>query len=312
MLNSLTLLKSFILPGAAAFLISYLATPASVAAARALGAIDMPDGGRKVNTLPTPRLGGLSFFLSFAISGLLFLPFGDKTVGAILLGGGVIVIFGVADDIRGLSPLVKLSAQVFAASLIVLVLGAPLSFSLFGLITIPLPLAFGIIFGIGRIAFTANAVNFSDGLDGLASGISAVACMAIALYAVKNGRTEQGSSAFILAMAILGFLPYNIYRARVFMGDSGSQFLGIAISALALSATPDGSFNLATALFLSVPVLDVWFSTARRIVKRKSPFAADRGHIHHFLLSLGLSHPAAVKILVSLSALVATVALFFV
>jgi UDP-GlcNAc:undecaprenyl-phosphate GlcNAc-1-phosphate transferase len=150
------------------------------------------------------------------------------------------------------------------------VLGAPLSFSLFGLITIPLPLAFGIIFGIGRIAFTANAVNFSDGLDGLASGISAVACMAIALYAVKNGRTEQGSSAFILAMAILGFLPYNIYRARVFMGDSGSQFLGLAIAILSLGNAPGGNFTLESSLFLAVPTIDTTLSVVRRIIKRKS------------------------------------------
>ena len=305
-------LKAFIIPGVAAFLFSFLLTPLTATAAVSLGAIDKPDGVRKINTRPTPRLGGLGFFAAFSLTSLLFLPFGDRTVAAILVSGGIVIAFGVADDIKGLSPPVKLAAQALAASTAVLILGPPTSFSLFGLGTAALSPVIGIIFGIVRITFTANAVNFSDGLDGLAAGLSVVACLAIGLFALKNGRTEAAACAFILAMGIFGFLPYNKYHAHVFMGDSGSQFLGIAISILALRSTADGGLNLATSLFLFLPIADTWLSVIRRLLSAKSPFAADKGHIHHLLLSLGLSHPAAVKILVSLSALIAVITLFFI
>ena len=293
------------------FAIAYALTPATVSAARALGAIDVPDGVRKINRSSMPRLGGIGFFAAFIFGALLFLPFGDKAACAILIGGGIIVAFGVADDIRGLPPTIKLASQLFASAAVVLTVGSPESFSFFGVFSVPLTPAVGVIFSITRIAFTTNAVNFSDGLDGLASGLSAVATASLGIYALKHGDTDTALCAFIITASILGFLPHNKYRARVFMGDSGSQFLGISIAALALCAS-GGGFNLATSLFLAVPIFDTWFSIIRRILKGKSPFAADKGHLHHLLLSIGISHPTAVKLLVSLSAAIATVTLWFI
>ena len=116
-------------------------------------------------------------------------------------------------------------------------------------------------------------------------------------------------AALVLGCATLGFLPHNRYRAHVFMGDCGSQFLGLSIALLSLGTSPRGNFTVETALFLAVPTLDTAFAVVRRIISGKSPFSADKGHLHHLLLKIGVSHPMAVKILVLTSALIASVAL---
>ncbi len=289
---------------AIAFGISYLFTPATIPLCRRVGAMDIPDESRKINTVPMPRLGGLAFFLSCFI--VLF-PFASesRTVAALLSGGAVIVAGGVADDVFNVSPGIKLLIQTLAAFVTMSFIPMPSEFSFFGFFRISLSGIFGFLFVLTRLIFTVNAVNFSDGLDGLASGLSATALISLFLYGMSNSNTVPAISALVLASAVLGFLPYNKYHAKVFMGDAGSQFLGLSIAILALGNAPNGNFTLESSLFLAIPALDTALSVIRRIVKRKSPFIADKGHLHHILLKMGVPHPLAVNLLVASSAVIA-------
>lgn len=295
---------------AIAFGIAYLSTPATIPLCKTIGAIDMPDGVRKINTSPTPRLGGLSFFLAcFAV----LIPYAAASgyVAALLSGGAIIVSGGVADDVFDMPPRFKLFIQAAAALVTVFFIGLPAEFSFFGLLRIPLVGPIGFLFVVVRLIFTVNAVNFSDGLDGLASGLSATALFALFFYGSANSNTIPAIAALVLGSAVLGFLPYNKYHAKVFMGDSGSQFLGLAIAILSLGNAPDGSFALESSLFLAVPTLDTTLSVTRRILRGKSPFVADKGHLHHVMLERGIPHPLAVNLLVAASALIALITLFF-
>lgn len=301
--------KSLILAVFAAAL-SYLITPITIPLCRTIGAVDMPDGARKVNTVPTPRLGGLGFFLS-ALTVLFPYITESPTVAAMLSGGTILMAGGVADDTFNLPPFAKFFIQGAAALVSLSFIGTPEELTFFGVFSIPLYGAVGFAIALFRLIFTVNAVNFSDGLDGLASGLSVVALLSLALYGVRSGNVYPAFAALILAAAALGFTPFNRYRAKVFMGDCGSQFLGLSIALLSLGTSPKGSFTLETTLFLAVPLIDTSFAVVRRLLKGKSPFSADKGHLHHLLLASGISHPFAVKILVTASALVASVALLF-
>lgn len=293
---------------AIAFGISYLFTPATIPLCKSIGAMDIPDGARKINTVPIPRLGGLAFFLSCVI--VLF-PFVSEsgTVAALLAGGAVIVAGGVADDVFNIPPAIKLFVQILAALVTIMFIPMPTEFSFFGFFRISLSGILGFMFVLTRLIFTVNAVNFSDGLDGLASGLSATALISLFLYGMSNFNTVPAVAALVLASAVLGFLPYNKYHAKVFMGDSGSQFLGLSIAILALGNAPNGSFTLESSLFLAIPALDTALSVMRRIIKRKSPFIADKGHLHHILLKMGIPHPLAVNLLIASSAVIALITL---
>ena len=289
---------------AIAFVISYLFTPATIPLCKKIGAIDTPDNARKINTIPIPRLGGLAFFLACLI--VLF-PFVAKSsyVAALLAGGAIIVAGGVADDVFNISPKLKLLIQALAAFVTMTFIPMPQEFSFFGFFRISLFGIYGFLFVLLRLVFTVNAVNFSDGLDGLASGLSATALISLFVYGMTNSNTVPAIAALVLASAVLGFLPYNKYHAKVFMGDSGSQFLGLSIAILALGNAPGGNFTLESSLFLAVPAIDTTVSVLRRILKRKSPFIADKGHLHHIMLKMGISHPLAVNLLVASSAVIA-------
>ena len=293
------------------FLFSYLLTPATLPLCRTVGAIDYPDGKRKINTSPTPRLGGLGFFFA---SFIFLSPFAarDPFVAALLSGGAILVAGGFADDSFGIKPFPKFLIQGAAALITAFIIDLPSEVSFFGIIRFPLTGVVGFLFVVFRIIFTINAVNFSDGLDGLASGLSIVAFTSLAVYGFINLNMVGAISSVILAAAVLGFIPYNRYHAKLFMGDSGSQFLGLAIALMSLANSPGHNYTLETSLFLAVPALDTTLSVIRRLIKRKSPFAADKGHLHHILLKAGIPHPFAVNILVSLSAITAFITLLFV
>ncbi len=293
---------------AIAYGLTYVLAPLTIPLCTLTGAFDTPDGIRKLNTHPIPRLGGIAFFAS-AIFVLLPQVRSCPTVGAILTAGAILMICGICDDTYGMPWQIKLLAQGCSALVAILIAGVPSELSFFGIITVPLSGVVGFIFVLVRLVFTMNAVNFSDGLDGLATGISATALFSLAVFGVFNGRINDARAAFILGASVLGFLPYKRYRARLFMGDCGSQFLGLAIAMLSLGTSRSGSFTVETSLFLAIPTIDTAFSVIRRIVKRKSPFCADKGHLHHLLLSLGVPHPDASHILVALSALIALLGL---
>ena len=304
------IMKLFIL-GALSFGLSYLITPLTIPLCKRIGAIDIPDGIRKINTAPTPRLGGLAFFASVFI---ILAPFAsrDASISAMLTAGAILVAGGIADDSFGLSPFLKLAIQAVSALVAVSIIGIPERFSFFGVLDIGLFGLFGFLFAVGRMIFTINAVNFSDGLDGLASGLSMVALFSLFLFGRANSAGLPSLAALVLGFAVLGFLPYNKYHAQTFMGDCGSQFLGLSIAILSLGNAESNSYSAETTLFLAIPALDTALSVVRRILKRKSPFSADKGHLHHILLNFGVPHPLAANLLITASCAVALVTLYFV
>ena len=281
------------------FVLSLLLMPVSRRAGLVLGALDIPDQGRHRHAKPTVRLGGAGIFLSFFASVLLFCRPLQETATALLIGGGTIFLCGVLDDVRGLSPITKLIFQGLAALITLPVLGIPDTFSFLS-VTIPLPALLVYAYGAYRFLLYMNGVNFTDGIDGLCACSSLVALFAFGITFFYHGEQEAGILAFLLFFALLGFLPFNLTPASLFMGDSGAQLLGLALAVFAMTPI-HGRLRTEFSFFLALPALDTFVSVGRRILKGKSPFRADRGHLHHLLLQIGLSPKEARKILVFFS-----------
>ena len=286
----------YLLPFFFAFFLSLFLVPHVRRAGLVLGALDVPDGGRHLHKRPTVRLGGAAIFLSFFVSLLLFCPIYHRTAAALLIGGGIIFFCGVLDDVHGLSPLTKLFFQIAAAALALPVLGIPAELSLLSF-SIPLPSVLGYVYGTYRFILYMNGVNFIDGIDGLCAGASLAAFFAFGITFFFHGDTAAGMLAFLLFFSLLGFFPSNLSPASLFMGDSGAQFLGLSLAVF--SMTPiGGTVRTETVFFMTLPALDTFVSVGRRLLQGKSPFRADRGHLHHLLMRVGLSSKEACKILV--------------
>ncbi len=267
--------------------------------AKRLHIVDIP-GARKVHSKPIPRIGGVAIFVSMIglVIPVLFLP---NVVGEtfrliqskviILLGAtGFMFLVGLVDDIRGLRVRTRLFCQL-AAALVVCSAGIRIE---------SIPVTASLTLGLGWFSwpFTllwivgiTNAINLSDGLDGLAAGISAITCGVIAVLAIYNGDIVMAILMLALLGSLTGFLLFNFEPAKIFMGDSGSLFLGFTIaSASVLSATKTETIvGLALPILaLGIPIFDTLFSMLRRFLERRSLFAPDRSHFHHRLLALGL------------------------
>jgi UDP-GlcNAc:undecaprenyl-phosphate GlcNAc-1-phosphate transferase len=306
------------------FIFSILLTPWVRSAARRFGAIDPPDE-RKIHGTPIPRLGGLAIFISFHLGLLLSYSFGFFSYPpdfltrihfgwlfmASLLAFGV----GLIDDIRKVPPSVKFSFQV-AAGLIVAVtsyriesISWPLGAIQLGIFSIPITVLW--IVGI------TNAINLLDGLDGLAAGTSLIVCFTMFGISLHDQNIGIALLSLLLAGSILGYLKYNFHPASIFLGDSGSYFLGFTLSILSLSSGLKGTTTFALLIpimTLGLPIMDTFLSMLRRVLKSlhiftidnqknllkffyingKSIVTADRDHIHHRLLKLGLTHRNAV------------------
>ncbi len=277
-----------------AIIISFLATPLVKALAYKVGAIDVPKDGRRMHKTPIPRLGGLAIFLAFLLSTLLFAEI-DRQMKGILMGAVIIVILGVLDDIMTLRALPKFFIQILAASIAVYhgcVIQFVSNFNLFsdtlyinlGWLSVPVTI-------IWIVAIT-NAVNFIDGLDGLAVGVSAISAGSLLVIALM---VAEGNIAIVIAAllgACIGFIPYNFNPAKIFMGDTGSTFLGYILATLSIQ----GLFKMYAIisfavpfLILGVPIFDICFAFLRRIAKGQNPMIADRGHVHHRLIDMGFS-----------------------
>lgn len=285
----------FIASGALSFLSAPLFSIFLIPIAHRIGAIDVPRDKRRMHTKPIARIGGVAIYLSFLIGGALFSPlcrplFSYSTatlLRAIAIGGGVIVIGGLADDIFSLSPWQKIIYQLLAASA-----AAACGIRLFDG-------ALGVLGSILLSVLLSNAFNLIDGLDGLCGGISVSAL--IALTAILSG---EGASLLLLSAA-LGFLPLNLRPARLFLGDSGSMLLGFSISVIAsrlFFLSPTSVTATSLALILVLPLSDTALAVVRRVGKGKSPFSPDREHLHHRLVDRGLPHGRASLFLVLLAA----------
>ncbi len=265
-----------------------------------VGAVDLPDGRRKRHAAPTARLGGLGFYLVFAIFAAFTPGIASPLVSALLSGGGLLVACGAADDALRLSPLPKLFFQATAAVSAVWICGVPDTLSV-GPAIWHLPPWAVFLLSVLFLTVTINAANFSDGTDGLCGTLHLLTFLAVAYAGSLWGTGDLVAVLLLLSAVLLGFLPYNRAPALLFMGDGGSQFLGLA-AGLSLLSLPKDGFSLFSLLFYAVPLADFCFSVFRRLRHGKNPLSADRGHLHHRLLDRGFS-PTAVTAVLSAFAL---------
>lgn len=298
--------------------LALLVTPLVICLARRLGAVDRPSV-RSVHTQPIPRIGGVAIYLSFMsiIVPLLFLdhaaghifPEGLGQVLTLLGFATAVFLIGLVDDLRGLPARFKFLAELLGAGALCLVdvriraVGLEESSALsLGWWSYPLTLLW--------IVGVTNAVNMSDGLDGLAAGVTAVACGVIAIFALHGSLVHSGAirhndvlmAVFALTLlgSLSGFLFFNFNPAKVFMGDSGSLFIGFTIAAASVMCVSKSTALVGLALpalALGIPIFDTLFSMLRRFLERRSLFAPDRSHFHHRLLELGLNQRRAVMII---------------
>jgi UDP-GlcNAc:undecaprenyl-phosphate GlcNAc-1-phosphate transferase len=295
------------------FLLSVVLTPLSIMFAKHVGAVDVPDGKRKVHTKPIPSMGGLAIFVSFLIGYMLFVPKTDQIL-SVLIGGFIIVLTGICDDIKPLSPKWKLLGQIVAA-VIVTVYGGLIfkdmqifgHFFEFKFFAYPLTIFF--------IIAIINAINLTDGLDGLAAGCSSIYFITIAIlgFIMQNLGGLDVILCLILFGSCLGFLIYNFSPALVFMGDTGSMFLGYIISVIALMGFKTATLTslIIPMLLLFVPILDTLLAMGRRLLKGKSIGDADKEHLHHQLLKNTHSTKITVLIMYAINILFATVSIFY-
>jgi len=275
--------------GLVALAAAALLTPAVARFARRLGAVDDLKA-RGLAREPTPLLGGLAIFAGALIAALLFMPEGERTRG-ILVAAALITLVGAWDDVRDLPPGAKLAGQVIAA-LILVNAGVEvrnITFPFLG------ALSFGDAGGpltvLGLVA-VMNVVNFSDGVDGLAAGVCAISAIAFAVIAFDLGRDSAGVLAAITAGAALGFLVYNFHPASVFMGDCGSNLLGLLLGAVIVEGSLKTNALIALVaplVILAVPFLDTGFVVAKRLKYRRPVYRADSNHFHHRFHRIGFS-----------------------
>lgn len=292
-----------------ALVISFVLTPIVRAAALRAGLVYMPNA-RTVHTQPMPVLGGVAIFVAFVATVLHRAGLGQDLLG-LFLGLAIIFVVGVRDDIRELAPLPKFLGQAAAAAVAVY-LGIRIEF-------VTNPFGPGMIYlgpwGIPLTFFwilaMTNVVNFLDGLDGLAAGVSSIASAALFVVAAARGQALAATLAIALAGSAVGFLPYNFNPAKIFMGDAGAMLLGFAIAAVSVEGALKGAATIALVIpmfTLGVPILDTAFAIARRVHNGTPFYQADREHLHHRLLDKGFSHRGAVVFIYLLSGVLASFA----
>lgn len=296
-----------------ALIISFMSTPLVRKLAIRIGALDVPKDERRMHKQPIPYLGGLAIYISVMICLLVFMPL-NKTNICIMLGGTLIVIVGLIDDVKNISARVKLGVQLLAA--IIAVYGGirvhfitnPLSeMGMSYLMNLSIPLTIFWIVGI------TNTINLIDGLDGLASGIATIAAATLLFSASLNGYTFIMIQCAIIAGASLGFLPFNFNPAKIFMGDTGALFLGYMLAVTSVLGMMKSVTVIALAipiLALGFPIFDTMFAILRRLINNKPIMQADKGHLHHRLLDIGLSQRQTVLILYFISLILGITAVF--
>ncbi|HHV99164.1 MAG TPA: undecaprenyl/decaprenyl-phosphate alpha-N-acetylglucosaminyl 1-phosphate transferase [Clostridiaceae bacterium] len=303
-----------------AFIVSFSATPIAKKLAFKIGAVDVPRDKRRMHKKPIARLGGTAIFMGFLVS-VLFAVISipnifkaNRELVGLLVGILIIEIMGILDDVKQLRARTKLMFQILAA-LAVVIIGdtriesitnpfAPSGIStLSGYISYPLSVLW--IVGI------TNAVNLIDGLDGLAAGVSSIS--SLSLFFISLLRTDIDINVVIytsiitiaLAGATLGFLPFNFNPAKIFMAESGAAFLGFTLSVISIQGTLKSYATISIAiplLVLGVPLFDTIFAIFRRLINGRPIMEADRGHLHHRLIDMGLSHKQSVVMIYTVSA----------
>lgn len=294
--------------------ISAVLTPLVKKFAVKIKVIDIPKDNRRIHKKPIPLLGGLAIYFSFILTLILKAGSVSRSEIGIIIGATIIVIGGFLDDKFDIRPWQKLLIQI-ASALSLIVYGIriqlitnPISSSelyiSIGILSIPLT----IIWVVG----ITNALNLIDGLDGLAAGVAFISAITIFIIAVLNNRAEAAVLTIILSGAILGFLPYNFNPATIFMGDTGAQLLGFLLAAISIEGAIKSAAAFAIAvpiLALGIPIYDVLFAMIRRKLNGRPIMQADKGHLHHRLLDMGLTQRQAVVIMYLVSAVLGSFAI---
>ena len=308
-----------------AFIVAFMTTPYTIKIAKKVGAVDIPKDKRRMHHHAMPKFGGPAVILGFLVSVIYLLLimqiegsinlFSDegyitKLLG-ILLGIIIIAITGIVDDIKTVKPLTKLAGQMLAA-IVVVRFGVRIEHISIPFITETLKIsstAMSSLITIIWIVIITNAINLTDGLDGLSSGITLISCISLLIIFALNA-SPMIAIILITALigALLGFLPFNFAPAKTFIGDTGSNFLGFMlaiISILGVAKTYTAAVIVLPVIVLGLPIIDVIFAIIRRLVKGKSIkaiFQADKGHLHHKLVAQGFSQKQAVLIMYGASA----------
>lgn len=300
----------------AAFLVALAATPLAGKLAAACGCYDRPDGARKLHKKPVPYFGGLAILAGFVISVVLFslvvLRAIPQSVAVMVVGGMSICFVGVLDDMYDMPSLAKLFCQIVISAFTAYFGGAIEYTTLFDKT---------IVFGVFSVPVTVlwmvliiNAVNLIDGLDGLASGVSALESFALLITSIIMGNTVCALASAALCGAVLGFLPYNANRATIFMGDAGSMFIGYIMACISVFGLfkAQALFSIVVpALIFALPILDTVVAFFRRIAKGQSPFKADRSHLHHKLIDNGFTPKQSVIAIYCASAVFCVASILF-
>ncbi|MCL5032931.1 MAG: undecaprenyl/decaprenyl-phosphate alpha-N-acetylglucosaminyl 1-phosphate transferase [Thermotogae bacterium] len=299
--------------GLIAFIVTMVVTPFAIRFAKKHGLVDVPDK-RKIHKIPTPRIGGIGIFAGVLI-GISATAFFTKDTWQLwaLIPISLIAVMGFVDDVKGLSFKIKFLVQIVASILAVILVGANLSHfnnPFGGGISLGV---FGPILAVLWMVGVTNAINLTDGLDGLASGVSAISAFTIAVTSsrVNVAATLVAISVFASSMA---FLRYNFHPAKTFMGDTGSQLLGFTLALIAIKGASISASTLSLAvplLALGVPILDTVYAFGRRILGGHNPFLPDKMHIHHQLLEIGFSQITAVLFMYAVSILFSIIAVTY-
>lgn len=295
-----------------AFIVSFAFTFATTPLVRRfafkIGAIDIPKDNRRMHKKPTPRIGGLAIIFGFTVATLCFAQPSRQLYGT-LAGAAIIAVMGVIDDCKNLPAKLKFVIQIIAA--LVVVFAGDIKIDVF---TNPnflsdnpywvLPEWLSVTLTVIWIVFITNAVNFIDGLDGLAAGVSAIMSISLVFISIRVGEYSIAILGIALMGSCFGFLPFNFNPAKIFMGDTGSTFLGFMLATLSIQGVFKSyaviSF-VVPLLILGLPLFDALFAMIRRILRGQSPMTADRGHLHHRLVDMGFSQKQTVFILYAIS-----------
>lgn len=286
----------YVIPFVLAMVVTVAVLPVMMRLAARWLIVDQP-GARKVHTTPIPRVGGVAMAIGIIVAAVVTIDLHAQDRW-FLAGAATLVVFGVMDDRFDLDYRVKLLGQLLAAGMVVIAGGVQVrSLAFDDLIVlspwVSLPLTICFVVGV------TNAINLADGLDGLAGGTTFLSLCAVAILSSLSDQATGVALALTFAGAVLGFLRFNTYPASVFMGDAGSQLLGFAVAVLSVRATQGEASQISATipvLLLAVPILDTLSVMVQRVSEGRSPFSADKNHIHHKLLALGFVHHEAVMV----------------
>lgn len=312
-MNEYYLIFSFAL----AYFIAFGLVPIVRVLAFKLNAVDVPKDERRMHKKPIPRWGGVAIYAGFLISVACFAPVIDERLIGILIGSVIIVIVGIFDDKYALPAWVKLLGQCVAA-IIVIAFGVRIN-AFNGLWAFTGNLAFIKWFSMAVtfvwIIGVTNAINLIDGLDGLAVSVSGISSFALIFISILTSRYDVAVLFASVAGACMGFRPYNVHPAKIFMGDSGALFLGYILSTLSIDAFLQGYSAMSIIvpiIVLALPIFDTSFAIVRRLYRRQGIMSADRGHLHHRLVDGGFTQKETVSIMSTFSALLSITAVILV